>query len=326
MPEMLVSIIIPCYNNEQYIAEAIESALNQSYPATEVIVVDDGSTDSSLEIIRSYGDRIQYFGQKNQGAPVARNFGLARARGEYVKFLDGDDALLPDCIERQVRQFEDLDPAARAIVTGNVQAIDERGNNAGQMIFRPKEKNESSIYYMLVKNPPTAAPLHRKEYLKQIGGFDPSMIKGQEWDLHLRLALSGVEFIHYPQITYRYRQHFSHDNISQNWLLHDPMTMFRIHQKHEALIRNKLGGELPPEYKEYFAKKYWRYGRAVLQGSNEKEAQFYFDRAVTLGGQKAVDGKFIYTQLVQIMGPVRSEKVLQGIKSLKGKFKSMRYV
>jgi glycosyltransferase involved in cell wall biosynthesis len=94
----LVSIVMPCFNNEAYVAEAIDSALGQTYDNIEVIVIDDGSTDGSLDIIRSYGDRITWRTGPNEGACAARNKGLALARGEFIKFLDADDILLPECM------------------------------------------------------------------------------------------------------------------------------------------------------------------------------------------------------------------------------------
>ena len=89
----LVSIVIPCYNAERYVGEAIESALDQTYPHKEVIVIDDGSTDSSLEVIRSFGNHLRWETAPNRGGSAARNRGLELARGELIQFLDADDLL-----------------------------------------------------------------------------------------------------------------------------------------------------------------------------------------------------------------------------------------
>src|SRR5438270_10693715 len=99
---MLVSILIPCYNAERWVAQAIESALAQTWPIKEVIVVDDGSTDGSLDVIRSFGDRIQWETGPNQGGNAARNRLLDLARGEWLQYLDADDYLLPEKVERQI--------------------------------------------------------------------------------------------------------------------------------------------------------------------------------------------------------------------------------
>jgi glycosyltransferase involved in cell wall biosynthesis len=98
----LVSIIIPCYNAEAYVGEAIWSALNQTYPECEVIVIDDGSTDSSLEVIKSFGKRVYWESGPNRGGCAARNRGAALAKGEYFQFLDADDVLDSNKIRHQV--------------------------------------------------------------------------------------------------------------------------------------------------------------------------------------------------------------------------------
>src|SRR5437868_12767968 len=98
----LVSIIIPCYNQAEFLSEAIDSALAQTYRPIEVLVVNDGSPDETEKVARSYGERIEYISRDNGGLSAARNTGIARARGCYLKFLDSDDQLHPAQIARQV--------------------------------------------------------------------------------------------------------------------------------------------------------------------------------------------------------------------------------
>ena len=94
----LVSVLIPCHNNEAFVGEAIESALGQTYPNIEVIVVDDGSTDKSLNVIKSYGDRIKWKSGPNRGACAARNTSFFQSQGEFIQFLDADDLIAADKI------------------------------------------------------------------------------------------------------------------------------------------------------------------------------------------------------------------------------------
>ena len=99
----LVSIIIPAYNSEKYLCETIQSATNQTWPHKEIIVIDDGSTDGTMEIAKKLENQIiKVFHQKNRGASAARNNGINRASGDYIQFLDSDDLLSPDKIERQL--------------------------------------------------------------------------------------------------------------------------------------------------------------------------------------------------------------------------------
>ena len=101
----LVSIIIPCYNAENYVAEAIQAALDQTYPNCEVIVIDDGSTDRGINVIESFGDRIRWETGPNRGGSVARNRGLDIAKGEWIQFLDADDLISKNKISSQIQSL-----------------------------------------------------------------------------------------------------------------------------------------------------------------------------------------------------------------------------
>src|ERR1700677_2300753 len=109
----LVSVVIPCYNSARYLAETIESALAQSYPRVEIIVVNDGSRDETGRIACSYG--VRYIYQANRGISAARNTGIRHCRGEYVLFLDHDDRLLPHAVETRVRLLEEHRECALAV-------------------------------------------------------------------------------------------------------------------------------------------------------------------------------------------------------------------
>ena len=318
MNKDLVSVIIPCYNSQQFIAEAIESVLAQDYPHVELIVIDDGSTDNSKYIIQSFGDQLTFLTQKNSGAPAARNKGLKQAKGFYIKFLDADDLLEADCLSRQVQQSKKQIRHNNYIVFGDVKLIDGKGDLFDSRKFSAQKAHEDIVEYILLNNPLTSSPLHRKEYLLQVNGFDINLHKGQEWDLHLRLALSGVEFIYQPGFVYRFREHHSDTRISQTDLSkHPPLTLFEGYQKQEALIRNHFNQHLPPKVKKYLAHKYWRYGRAFLRENNLEEAARFFIKAKDILGTHAIDGKFPYPFLVRLFGPVKAEQILEYLKNLK---------
>lgn len=101
----LVSIVMPVFNGERYVAAALESLLGQTYPALEVIVVDDGSTDGTADVVRRHSG-VRLVQQKNAGPAVARNFGIENSRGRYISFVDHDDLWLPEKVERQVALLE----------------------------------------------------------------------------------------------------------------------------------------------------------------------------------------------------------------------------
>ena len=106
MAPPLISCIVPVFNAERFIADALDSILAQSYRPIEVVVIDDGSTDKTPEVVTAYGDRLRYFRQAHSGAPQARNFGLGLAQGEFIAFLDADDLWHPEKLARQMARFE----------------------------------------------------------------------------------------------------------------------------------------------------------------------------------------------------------------------------
>lgn len=125
----MVSIVLPCYNCQSYIDQAIDSVFQQTYADWELVIVDDGSTDQSLDIIRQYAEsesRIRVFTQENRGVSKARNLALENARGEYIAFLDADDWLPPDSLRSRIRKF--TESPATTFVDGRVDVYNEAGN------------------------------------------------------------------------------------------------------------------------------------------------------------------------------------------------------
>lgn len=313
----LVSIIIPCYNNQAFLQEAIASAVNQTYSSVEIIVIDDGSTDRSLEIIRSFGDRIRWETGINQGAPSARNRGLELARGKYIKFLDADDVLLPDCIERQVAQASQLLPDRKAIVYGDAIWVNRNGDPIPSYPLRARQPVEDPIAHILAQCPLTSCPLHKREYLLEIGGFDPFLPRGQEHDLHLRLVLAGVEFVHHPGFAYQYREYSDGDRISNDaYSKKGAMVYYNTLQRHKNLIEAQTGQSLAPEVRKILSQRFWMYGRSILREGYITEANQYFSAARQLDAKHCLVGSAPYPALVKLFGTKRAELMLQHARSL----------
>ena len=147
--EQLVSVVMPCYNGEKYISQAIESVLNQSYSNIELLVIDDCSTDSSAEIIKQYQNkdkRIKYFKtQQPSGSPtLPRNIGLQKSNGQYIAFLDCDDYWNSTKIQNQIALFNDK---SVVLVFSNYEKIDELGNKNNRLIIAPAKVD----YFELLK-------------------------------------------------------------------------------------------------------------------------------------------------------------------------------
>jgi len=204
---MLVSILIPCFNAKRWIAEAIESALSQTWAEKEVIVVDDGSRDGSLNVIKSFGDRIHWETGLNRGGNVARNRLLELAKGEWLQYLDADDFLLPLKIERQMG-FLQAHPECDVICSPmRVVHCSENSVTEGEVLAIP-EFHDPWILLAQWRLPPTGGPLWRRQGLLRVNGWKPDQPCAQEHELYLRLLQSGAQFGYFEECHAVYR-HFS---------------------------------------------------------------------------------------------------------------------
>jgi glycosyltransferase involved in cell wall biosynthesis len=190
----LVSIIIPCYNAERWIAEAIESALAQTYSPVEVIVIDDGSTDNTLKIVQSFGNpKIKWETGTNQGGNVVRNKGFGLSKGEYIQWLDADDYLLPEKIEHQAAY---LQRTGCDIVYGDWRHQFHEENDHIWLGDIKESGNQEDILEALLSGW-WAAPLAylmKREIVEKIGGWDEKLRAGQDRDFWLRAAIAGAKF------------------------------------------------------------------------------------------------------------------------------------
>ena len=201
----LISVVIPTYNCDRYIVQAVESVLIQKDCQYEVVVIDDGSTDYTQDVLESYRDRIRYIKQVNQGVAAARNHGIAEARGNLVAFLDADDYFLPGKLAAQAAIFArnpDL-----GIVHSGWQRVDSQGNKI--LDVRPWEDvPELDLAGWLRWKPVLpSAMMFRCEWLEYAGGFDPRFPPAEDTDLVLRMALKGCKTAWLKEITVHYRQH-----------------------------------------------------------------------------------------------------------------------
>lgn len=232
----LVSIVIPVFNTEAYVQEAVKSALAQTYRNIEVIVVDDGSVDRSLFLVQQINDpRLRVFSQINQGACVARNRGIAESKGKYVKFLDSDDVLYPETIATQVRQQDKL--GDKEVVFGDFDFIDEKGEVFYQNTVDEKFYVSSNQDMWFLKNWEMliSCPLHRRDYLIANGGFDNKLRSGQESFMHLMLSVKGIKFVYDPCRVFGYRSHKGEGRIS-NQRMHMLPKLYDLVYRNEAIL------------------------------------------------------------------------------------------
>ncbi|MBH1964999.1 MAG: glycosyltransferase family 2 protein [Comamonadaceae bacterium] len=220
MKPPLTSIIITCFNRQKYIAEAIESALTQTMIDREIIVIDDGSTDASAEIVRAYGDRVQYFHQHNQGASRAKNVGVDRAHGEFISFLDSDDFWPSDKLHIQLNHFAES-PDVDILHGHALQFVDAD--------LTPEEKAQ-----LFCPPDPMAAPvsgtmLLRKSVFEKVGGFREDLLVGIDIEWHLRAKSMDLRIETLPDILLHRRIHPTNSGATQRSARQQHLSILKEH-------------------------------------------------------------------------------------------------
>ncbi|MHC4206509.1 MAG: glycosyltransferase, partial [Planctomycetota bacterium] len=197
-----VSVIIPCFNTAKYLSQAIESVLRQTFGDFEIIVVDDGSTDNTPEVVKSFEDgRIHYIYQKNKGLAGARNTGIRHSSGRYITFLDADDYFLPNKLKDQVTFLQEH--PQYGLVAGGFLRVDQAGNIHGTF---NAQVGEVSPEELLVQNRFVIhSTLIGRTWVEKAGCFDESLRGAEEWDFHCRLAIAGCAMYRMGEAVCAYR-------------------------------------------------------------------------------------------------------------------------
>lgn len=233
----LVSVIIPTFNCAKYVGAAVTSVLQQTYPSVEIIVINDGSTDDTCEVLRQFHDRVRVVHQCNRGVPAARNVGIALAQGKYIALLDADDKWLP---HRLATMIPILEAGGCDLLTSNAYCVDEQGRRIGT-IYAPTFECPKRDQYgrLLWRNQIFVMTVARAELFRQHGGFDETMRYGPEdWDLWLRMVRDGAKwgFVPEPLAEYTVRRGsksrtYSHAQVAD---------LRRMYKKHRGAGRVKV--------------------------------------------------------------------------------------
>ena len=244
----LVSAIIATYNRGYIVCEAIDSIINQTYKETEIIVVDDGSTDDTQEQLRQYGSRIRIVSQNNSGPAAAWNAGIKAARGSIICFLGSDDVYLPNFVERHVSALEKAGPAVPC--------------SLGNALTRWADGRQTSSFELARLRPPLEEGLWlnaldvfltrfvmcgqmwaiRREVLDRIGLFDVTLRYLEDYDIGVRLALEGPwAYVREPIV--EFRQSTTGDSLSLSISSEDPrlhMYMLKIRTRLADLMKARV--------------------------------------------------------------------------------------
>jgi glycosyltransferase involved in cell wall biosynthesis len=275
-----VSVVIPTYNSAQYLAEAIDSVLAQTYKDFELLVVDDGSTDDTEELMRQYGPPVHYLRKPNGGVSTARNLGIEQSKGRYVGFLDADDTWFPEKLERQLAALADH-PNFRACYSAFLRVTSEldalgiwRGSGHG-----------SALADLLTRGNVigSVSVVCERTLFSEVGGFDPTLSQCADWDMWVRLATrTDLLYLDEPLVTYR--QHGA--NMSNNPALLERDSI-RVLEKGFAL--HCLPPMLSERRRQAFARNY-----TVLAGTYFGARQYFDCLRCSLRAVSMDPGQFKY--------------------------------
>ena len=272
----MISVIIPTHNYKKYIGEAISSVLRQTYTDYEIIVVDDGSTDGTGEIIEKNFPDVRYFYIPNQGVSRARNYGIRRARGEFIAFLDADDLWLPQKLEKQLKVF-DVDRELMMVFTEH-RAFDTNGIR--EATFLKKErlmKGDVVKNIFLYSHVALPTVMVRRNAFQEIGYFEENLITAEDDNLWMRIAL-------------KFRIHLLdevlvHCRITENSLSRSASNLFPGVLKNIELIETKY-----PDLRKRLGRAnirrkksdiYADYGYFIFSSGDYTMARRYYSKSIT---------------------------------------------
>ena len=274
--ENLVSVIIPTFNRAWALKTAVDSVLAQTHDEIEIIVIDDGSTDNTPDLLAGYGNQIQVFVQKNRGVSAARNLGIKRSHGDFIALLDSDDAWTPDKISRQI-DFFDQNPDALVCQTEEIWIRNGRRVNPkvkhqkpSGMIFEP------SLHLCLVS---PSAVMIRKKLFELKGGFNEDFPVCEDYDFWLRIAIDTPIFLIDKPCTIKHGGH--EDQLSA----HHSQDKYRIASIVGLIQSGCLSREQEAMAASILEKKCWIYGNGCLKRGRTEEGQYYLGLYDSLVGK-----------------------------------------
>jgi glycosyltransferase involved in cell wall biosynthesis len=311
----LVSIVIPCFNRETLVGRAIESALAQG-PNIEIIVIDDGSTDSSPTKIASYPN-VRSVRISNSGPSAARNLGLELATGQFVRFLDSDDRLPTDAVKTLLEVVPQL--ADGQIAFGDAVIVDEHGTTKSTTGygFSRAPAGVLSRADMLGQAMPSILPLFPVDVLRSIGGFDDSLRISEDQELAIRLLKQGFEFFHVPVVVYEAVDHAG-ERLSQSY----GASGYRAQQQaFETIWRTLLAIDPPldPIERKAVGRMVWMLGRSASRDLFRTEADKLFRLSNEISGSSGRHGPLLLMMMYRLVSAYRAERLLEATKAVGGR-------
>jgi len=285
----MVSIIMPVYNGADYIGQAIESVLSQAYPNFELVIIDDGSTDNTKEVILCYNDeRIRYLYQENKGVSSARNLAINKAEGQYIMPLDADDMMMPDFIAKHLAEFEkhpDVD-----LVYCDVLLIDGNSNPI-RIMNKPEYQDRRHLIRDLLRAGHPVVPFRlgiRRSVFDKIGYYDEDLLIGEDYDMMRRFVKAGLKAHHLSEPLHLRRM--CADSLSRNCSAQKAKSHFDVIKRfidtfaYDELFPDVAWDEIAPQMRQLHAKcltagTYLAIGQEYVKTNATGYSRTAFDRA-----------------------------------------------
>ena len=294
-----VSVIIPTYNRAHLLGRAVQSVLNQSYQDFEIIVVDDGSTDDTEEVIKEFQEqdkRIRYIRhEKNKGGSAARDTGIKAARGEYIAFQDSDDEWFLEKLEKQMKAFENTTPEVGVVYT-DMQRINEDGEIEywhSPTVTHGKIINPKTLDYQ-VANIGIQSALIKKECLNKVGLFDEKFPRFIDLELFIRLS----KYYRYYHIKEPLVNYYATEGISSNTNALIVARKLLLEKYFEDVEKNK----------KFLGKQYYSIGSGLCSDGDFRNGRKYLIKAVKA---YPVNIKFLLVAFISFFGQGVYSKVVE---------------
>ncbi len=290
----LVSIIIPCFNVAEFVGDALASAISQTYDRVEIIAVDDGSTDDTLRILESYGERVRVVKTAHRGAAAARNIGAESAQGDLLQFLDADDVLDERKLAVQLRGLGSHDGVIRYCDEITVDASD------GRILRRysPDLEGDDPVPMLISNSLSVEAAVIWKEFFDAVGGFREELVCNQEYDLYLRLGMERYRFEHIAEVLFTVRKRAGGISADYEVVLRHFGEIIE-----PAYRRMQERGELTPERRSALAGRLGRAARHAALRDDFDTAQRYLrlGKEIDVQAMRREFGPWLW-QLAEMIG------------------------
>lgn len=315
----LVTVVIPTYNRALFVTKAIDSVLGQTFTDYEIIVVDDGSTDPTKEILNGYVEKIRYIYQDNSGVSAARNTGIRIARGEWVAFLDSDDEWRTDYLSKQIKRVRDF--PSIVMQTTNCLFIGLDGMTRSYFEINGSLAEFSGMDYLFIKEPfrfivkhgpwQVGSTIIRRKAITEVGLFDTSFNINEDFDIMARVALEGSFGLIKEELVNVYRRNEPTECLTNQVKKNPIQAMESAAEIYKKLIRiETLNNEDRKALNQLFGANRRSIGNLLLEYGNVKDARAYYQRALFIDPSIASLGKYILSYLPTKTNVWLTEKII----------------